>query len=58
MEDPRTQEGVELVTLIWQELAFKIIDMAIQIYGLDPKQADALKDVFYRPNDYIAELAD
>ena len=53
--DPRIQEGLALITLVWQELAFKIIDMAIQVYGLDQTQADALKDVFYKPNDYIAE---
>lgn len=56
--DSRVQEGLELITLIWQELAFKIIDMAIQVYGLDQAQADALKDVFYKPNDYRAELAE
>ena len=56
--DPRIQEGLELVTLIWQEVAFKIIDMAIQVYGLDEKQAEALKDVFYKPNDYVAELSE
>lgn len=56
MDDPRIQEGLDIATLMWQELAYKIIEKAIRIYGLDEEQACALKDIFYKPNEYIVEI--
>lgn len=57
-QDPRIQDGLDIISLMWQETAFKIIELAIQVYNLNKEQADAIKDIYYRPNDYIAELCD
>jgi hypothetical protein len=56
MNDPDVQEGIELLESIWYVTAISIIELAIKTYGLSNAQADALKDVFLRQNDYSVIL--
>ena len=56
MNDPDVQEGIELLESIWYVTAISIVELAIKIYGLSNAQADALKDVFLRQNDYSVIL--
>ena len=57
MEEATIQEGLDIITAMWYNLASKIVEMAIQVYHLDDNQAMALKDIFLRGNDYYAELS-
>lgn len=54
--DPRISEGLSMLEAIWYGLAIRIVNLAIEVYGLDDEQASALKDIYCRQNDYIAEL--
>jgi hypothetical protein len=45
--------GNSLLSFAWFQVATKIVDKAIRIYGLDEEQAAALRKVFLRPNDYV-----
>ncbi len=56
MNDFEVQEGVELLESIWYLLAISIVDMAIRTYKLDEDQAQALKDVYLKQNNYYVEL--
>jgi hypothetical protein len=56
MNDIEVQEGIELLESIWYLLAISIVDMAIRTYKLDEEQAQALKDVYLKQNNYYVEL--
>ncbi len=56
MEDPRIQEGVEMIQTIWYGVAIQIVNMAIRTYNLNPEQGKALKELFLKPNDYTVRL--
>ena len=56
MNDPEIQEGVELLESIWYLLAISIVEMAIRTYKLDEEQAQALKDVYLKQNNYYVVL--
>jgi hypothetical protein len=56
MNDSDVQEGVELLESIWYLLAISIVEMAIRTYKLDEQQAQALKDVYLKQNNYYVEL--
>ena len=56
MEDPRIQEGLTIVQSLWYGIAVKIVNLAIEVYGLDLEQARALRDVYLRPGDYTVSL--
>ncbi len=52
------EEGIQLLESMWYVTAVKIVEMAIQVYGLNQEQANALKDIFLRQNDYFVVLKD
>lgn len=56
MEEPRIQEGVEMIQTIWYGVAIQIVNMAIRTYNLNPEQGKALKELFLKPNDYTVRL--
>lgn len=56
MNDPDIEEGIELLESIWYITAISIVDLAVKTYELSPAQAQALKDVFLRQNDYHVAL--
>jgi hypothetical protein len=56
--DPRIQDGIDMLEAIWYGMAISIVNLAIQVYGLNEEQASALKDIYCRQNDYIVELED
>lgn len=45
-------EGAAMVSLMWYEIAKNIVQKAIHVYECSPEQAEALRKVFLRPNDY------
>jgi hypothetical protein len=56
MEDPRVQEGVDMIQSMWYGVAIQIVNMAIRTYNLNPEQSKALKELFLKPNDYTVRL--
>lgn len=56
MNDSDIEEGIELLESIWYITAISIVDLAVKTYGLSADQAQALKDVFLRQNDYCVQL--
>ena len=58
MEDPRIKEGIDMIQSLWYGVGVQIVNLAIQVYSLNPEQARALKDVFLKPNDYCVRLRD
>jgi hypothetical protein len=55
-DDPRIQEGLQLLSFLWYDVATKIVKRAIQVYKLDEGQAKALREVYLRGNDYTCIL--
>jgi hypothetical protein len=56
MDNPEVKEGIEIIESIWYVTALSIVEMAIKIYGLTEQQAQALKDVYLKQNNYFVEL--
>ena len=56
MDDPRIQEGIDMIQTMWYGVAIQVVNMAIRVYNLTPQQANALKDVYLRSNDYTVKL--
>lgn len=56
MNDPEVEEGVEILEGVWFLLANRIVEMAIQVYGLDSNQASALREVYLKQNNYYVVL--
>jgi hypothetical protein len=56
MEDPRIQEGVDIIQIIWYGVAIQIVNMAINTYNLNSEQGKALKELFLKPNEYTVSL--
>ena len=56
MNDSEIDEGVEFLENIWYLLAISIVEMAIRTYKLNDEQAQALKDVYLKQNNYYVEL--
>ena len=56
MDDPEIKEGIEIIESIWYLMAISIVEMAIKIYGLNEEQAQALKDVYLKQNNYFVVL--
>lgn len=56
MEDPRIQEGTDMIQTVWYGVAIQIVNMAIHTYNLNPEQAKAIKELFLKPNDYTVRL--
>lgn len=53
--DPELREGSALLSFMWFEVAKRIVQKAIHIYECTPEQAEALKKVFLRSNDYFIQ---
>jgi hypothetical protein len=54
--ETRLQEGKFFLETYWFRVAEQVIDLAIEVYGLDTEQGNALRKVFLRPNDFVVEL--
>ena len=50
--DDEFREGSAILSFMWFEVAKKIVQTAIHVYECSPEQAEALKKVFLRYNDY------
>jgi hypothetical protein len=44
--------GSALLSFVWFEVAKGIVKRAIEVYGLTEEQAEAIRTVFLRPNDF------
>ena len=56
MEQGRVQEGKFFLETVWFLVAEKVIAKAIDVYKLNEEQAQALREVFLRPNLYVVDL--
>lgn len=57
-DDPRIQEGLQLLSFLWYDIASRIVKQAIRVYKLNEEQARALREVYLRGNDYICSVRD
>lgn len=48
----RIRQGSAILSVVWFEVAKRVVETAIRIYEVDSEQASALKRVFLRPGDY------
>ena len=55
-EHPDIQLGAGVLGLIWETVAKKVVDLAIEIYNATPEQAAAIKLVFLARGAYQIEL--
>lgn len=51
------EEGIALIESTWYLLAVKIVELAIQVYKVPPQEANALKDVFLKQNEYFVVVS-
>jgi hypothetical protein len=58
MEDPRIQEGIDIIQSIWYGVGVEIVNLAIKTYNLNPEQARALRDAYLKPNEYTVRIRD
>lgn len=54
--ETRLQEGTFFLETYWFRVAEQVIELAIEVYGLNNEQAKALRQVFLRPNDFQVKL--
>lgn len=52
----RKEVASDYFRCVWFECASKIVDTAIRVYGLDEKQAAALKKAYLKPNHYFTTI--
>jgi len=50
------EDGKFFLETVWYMVAEKVIEKAIEVYGLDEERAIALREVFLRGNLYRVEL--
>ena len=55
-EHPDIQFGACVLGLVWETIAKKVVDLAIEIYNATPEQAAAMKLVFLASGTYTIEL--
>jgi hypothetical protein len=47
-EEARMRDGTDFIALIWSEIAAKVIEKSVHVYGLTPEQGAALRKAFRR----------
>ena len=52
------QFGAGCLGFMWEEIARKIVEMAIHVYNCTPEQAAALKQVFLKRGTYTIEISE
>jgi len=55
-EHPDVRLGAGVLGLVWETVAKKVIDLAIEIYNATPEQAAAMKIVFLARGTYGIEI--
>jgi hypothetical protein len=56
MNDPELQDGVDILESTWYLLAISIVDLAIKTYALNKEQAQALREVYLKQNNYYVNV--
>lgn len=56
MNNPEVEEGTDILESMWYLIAVSIVEMAITTYKLEEDQAQALKDLYLKPNNYYVAL--
>ncbi len=56
MNTPDVEEGIDILESMWYLIAVSIVEMAITAYKLDEDQAEALKDLYLKANNYYVTL--
>lgn len=56
MNDPEIQEGIDMLESTWYLLAISIVELAIKTYNLNKEQAQALREVYLKQNNYYVDV--
>ena len=51
----RMRDGANFLGAVWEDVARRVVELAIQIYELSPEVADALRIAFLRRTPYIVQ---
>jgi hypothetical protein len=54
--EQRIKSGKQFIGFLWERIATKIDDLAIEVYGLDDNQKEALKTAFITRVQYTADM--
>jgi hypothetical protein len=52
----QSEVGLNYLRIVWFLLAQKLVEKAVEVYNLDPEQANALRKVYLKPNHYYIEI--
>jgi hypothetical protein len=47
-EEERMRDGTNFISLLWSEIASKVVEKAVHVYELSSEQAAALRSAFRR----------
>ena len=50
----RKEVGLDYFRILWFSIAQKVVEKAVEVYGLDSEQAAALRKVYLKPNHYYS----
>ena len=53
--EKRMRDGTNFLACVWEDVARRVIELAIEIYELNEEQADALQVAFLRRITYLVE---
>jgi hypothetical protein len=51
----RMRDGANFLGTVWEDVARRIVELAIQVYKLSPEVADAVRTAFLRRTPYLIE---
>jgi hypothetical protein len=54
-QEKRMRDGANFLGAVWEDVARRIVELAIQVYELSPEVADALRTVFLRRTPYLVQ---
>lgn len=54
-QEKRMRDGANFLGAVWEDVARRIVELAIQVYELSPEVAEALRTAFLRRTPYLVQ---